>query len=306
LFNFISTISHIGGNPNNFIGGVSGVTPYYNGETLGEIWGFKTVGFFQDANDVASSPYQGQLQSGTFKFGPGDIKYADLDHNDTINVGASTLANHGDLIKIGNSAPRYQYSFRLGAKWKGFDIDAYFQGVGSRQMWAVGAVAIPDYGGNGELLGNEMNFSTYTNNSDPSYNHNQDVLNPKTVNNKAWWPNLFYGNGSSNFANETVWANSSGASGNNFYPQTKYLLNLAYLRLKTLTIGYTLPAALTKRADIQSLRFYVQGMNILTFKHDNHVPIDPEITSGALSSSAYYGEGNPVNKTYAFGIQLTF
>ncbi|MDR0792678.1 MAG: TonB-dependent receptor, partial [Chitinophagaceae bacterium] len=295
LFNFISVITQIGGNPANSLS-----QQWYTGETVGEIWGFKTVGFFQDAADVTNSPSQKGLQSGTFAFGPGDIKYADLDHNDTIGVGALTASNHGDLTKIGNSAPRYQYSFRLGASWKGFDIDAYFQGVGAHQYWATGAIAIPNYGGNGELLGNQMDFSTLNTGT------NQDVLNPTTVNNKAWWPNLFFGNGTSNFAGETFWDKSAGASGNNFYPQTKYLLNLAYLRLKTLTVGYTLPAKLTRKADIQSLRFYVQGMNILTFKHNNHVPIDPEVTSGSYYSNAYYGENSPINKTYSFGVQVTF
>jgi len=296
LFNFISVVTQIGGNPSNSISAF----PYYSGETIGEIWGFKTEGFFQSADDVTNSPNQKAMQSGTFAFGPGDIKYADLDHNDTIGVGALTLANHGDLTKIGNSAPRYQYSFRLGASWKGFDIDGYFQGVGARQLWATGEIAIPNYGGNGELLGNQMDFSTLNTGT------NQDVLNPSTVNNKAWWPNQFFGNNTSQFAGETTWDKSAGASGNNFYPQTKYLLNLAYLRLKTLTVGYTVPFKYTKKATIQKLRIYVQGMNLLTFKHNNHVPVDPEVTDGSYYSNAYYGENSPIDKTYSFGVQVTF
>jgi TonB-linked SusC/RagA family outer membrane protein len=296
LFNFVSVITKIGGNPANSLAAF----PYYNGNKVGTIWGFQTVGFFKDANDVASSPSQTTLQTSPFKFGPGDIKYADLNGDNKVDAGASTLADHGDLKIIGNTTPRYQYSFRLGANWKGFDIDGYFQGVGSRQIWATGAIAIPDYGANGELLGNQMDISTAHSGT------NADVLSPTTVNQNAWWPNPYYGSNVSQISGESYWANTPGASGNNFYPQTKYLLNLAYLRLKTLTIGYTVPLKYTKMATIQKLRFYVQGMNILTFSHNNHVPIDPEVTSGSSFSSAYYGENSPIDKTYSFGVQVTF
>ncbi len=94
-------------------------------------------------------------------------------------------------------------------------------------------------------------------------------------------------------------------SGNNFYPQTKYLLNLAYLRLKTLTIGYTLPKQLTRKAGIDKLRFYVEGTNLLTFDAMGDVPIDPEST-GTSNTGAWFGVRDPFNKTYSFGLQLTF
>ena len=296
LFNFVSVVTKIGGNPANSLANFA----YYNGNKVGTIWGFQTVGFFKDANDVTSSPSQATLQASPFKFGPGDIKYADLNGDNKVNAGASTLADHGDLKIIGNTTPRYQYSFRLGANWKGFDIDGYFQGVGSRQIWATGSIAIPDYGANGELLGNQMDISTANSKT------NADVLSPTTVNQNAWWPNPYYGSSVSQISGESNWANTPGASGNNFYPQTKYLLNLAYLRLKTLTIGYTVPLKYTKVATIQKLRFYAQGMNILTFSHNNHVPIDPEVTSGSAFSKSYYGENSPIDKTYSFGVQVTF
>ena len=90
---------------------------------------------------------------GTFVYGPGDIKFKDLDGNGVINGGdptmkdengnlipVGTVRNHGDLKKIGNSTPRYEYSFRVGAAWKGIDVDLFFQGVGKRDMWYVNAL----------------------------------------------------------------------------------------------------------------------------------------------------------------------
>jgi len=90
--------------------------------------------------------YQPFLQnSSNFFFGPGDVKFIDVNGDGEINNGKGTLADHGDLEVIGNSNPRYEYGFRLGADYKGFDISAFFQGVGSRQIWGNGMLAIPGY-----------------------------------------------------------------------------------------------------------------------------------------------------------------
>jgi len=280
LSNYMSKIVKFEGNDEKLL------SNYYVGETLGEIWGFKTVGYFKDADDVANSPDQSKLQSGNFQFGAGDIKYADLNKDNKIDWGSLTANDHGDLTKIGNSTPQYQYSFRLGGSWKGADLDVFFQGIGKCQMWATGNVSIPGYGGNGQFLGNQMDYWT-----------------PDNPN--AKWPALFYGNNVSQIPGETWWANAGGASGNNFYPQSKYLLNMAYLRLKTLTLGYTLPAQLTEKLEISKFRIYVEGMNLLTF-WANQIPIDPEITSSAATAAAYYGLTYPFNKTYSFGVQITF
>ncbi len=120
-------------NPNNSIS----TALNYVGKTYGEIWGFETVGFFKDADDVAKSPTQKVLQTSNFVFGPGDIKYADLNNDGKIDGGKTTLSDHGDLKVIGNTEPRYQYSARIGAVWKDFDIDFFFQGVGKRDWWAL-------------------------------------------------------------------------------------------------------------------------------------------------------------------------
>jgi len=286
LSNYVSKILKYTGNDGKLL------NDYYVGQTIGTIWGFKTVGYFKDADDVANSPSQVGLQTGTFVFGPGDIKYADLNGDGKIDAGTGnypTLTDHGDLTKIGNTTPRYQYSFRLGGDWKGVDLDAYFQGVGSCQMWATGNVPIPGYGGNGQFLGNQMDYWT-----------------PDNPN--AQWPVPYYGNQLSTIQGESGskgWALSAGVSGNNFYPQTKYLLNMAYLRLKTLSIGYTLPAQLTEKLEVSKFRIYVEGMNLLT-SWANQIPIDPEVTSGAATAAAYYGVTYPFNKTYSFGVQITF
>lgn len=69
----------------------------------------------------------------------------DLDGDGYITPGTGTNGNPGDQTVIGNSTPRYEYSFRLGADYKGIDFSIFFQGIGKRQIWGSGQLAIPGY-----------------------------------------------------------------------------------------------------------------------------------------------------------------
>ncbi|MBR2438198.1 MAG: TonB-dependent receptor [Bacteroidales bacterium] len=260
------------------------LTSNYKGKTIGEIWGFETDRYFTSEEDVANSPSQKGLQTGNFVFGPGDIKYKDLNGDNIINAGNSTLQDHGDLKVIGNTTPRYQYSFRIGGTWKGFDMDIYFQGIGKRQLWATGNEAIPYYRG-----------------ADVMYQHQMDFWSPENPN--ARYPLPYTGNGSTAISGIRYMANAAANSGNNFYPQTKYLLNLSYLRLKNLTIGYTLPHKWTSRMNLTKARIYFSGENLFEFSQKK-IPIDPEITAGS-STSNFYGRTAPFERTISFGIQLS-
>ena len=260
------------------------LTSNYKGKTIGEIWGFETDRYFTSEEDVANSPSQIGLQTGNFVYGPGDIKYKDLNGDGTIDAGKSTLQDHGDLKVIGNTTPRYQYSFRIGGSWKGFDMDIYFQGIGKRQLWATGNEAIPYYRG-----------------ADVMYEHQMDFWSPENPN--AKYPLPYTGNGSTAINGIRYMANAAANSGNNFYPQTKYLLNLSYLRLKNLTIGYTLPHKWTSKANLTKARVYFSGENLLEFSQKK-IPIDPEITAGS-STSNFYGRTAPFERVLSFGIQLS-
>ena len=102
---------------------------------------------------------------------------------------------------------------------------------------------------------------------------------------------------------------------NNYYQQTKYLANLAFLRVKNLTIGYTLPQALTQKVNLEKVRVYFSAQNLLTFDHIGGV-MDPELTGGwstvGGSNSrngidlAYMGRAVPYNRQWSCGVQITF
>jgi TonB-linked SusC/RagA family outer membrane protein len=260
-------------NPSNTIYQNSG--GYYEGQTFGEIWGFETDGFFTSTEDVASSASQKTLQTGNFVYGPGDVKYKDLNGDGVISTGSTTAGDHGDLKVIGNSQPRYQYGIRLGGNYKGFDFDVFIQGVGKRSYWGLGNMIIPAY-----------------QNADILYANQLDYWTPENPN--AFYPNPYINNNATTISNFPT-------SGNNFYPQTKYLLNLAYARLKNVTLGYTFGNQWSRKYGVQKLRIYVSGQNLATISNVG-VPIDPEMTDG---ESGYTGRTFPFSKLYSFGVNLT-
>ena len=95
------------------------------------------------------------------------------------------------------------------------------------------------------------------------------------------------------------------------YPVDRYQQNVAYLRLKDLTIGYTLPAKLVQKAKLQSVRVYVSGQNLWTYSPMFKLTrdIDPEVIEGSdpeIRSDMGQGAAYPMLKTYTFGLSLTF
>ncbi len=313
------------------------INSFYSGAEYGAIWGFETDRYFTtddckpgtftlDWTDQPGGalPSQTYLQNGSFVYGPGDVKFKDLDGNGRIDGGIRTEAeakehpeiwkdpndfskgyypagsekNHGDLKKIGNTMPRYEYSFRLGAAWKGFDIDAYFQGVGKRDFWTVSSFVVPLSRGADCTYANQENYNKIL------YDANDKVVGYE-ISQSNDYPCLYPGA-----------AGAGKVSGlfvgcQNFYPQTKYLSDMSYLRFKNLTFGYTIPAQYTKLALIQKARIYFSAEN-LCFLHNGMKGkyIDPEIDGstrkGLYSTNQDYGRTTPMMRTFSFGVQVTF
>lgn len=267
---------------------------WYKGKKLGEIWGFETDRYFnssdvnQDGTLKTGTPDQSYLQNGSFRFGAGDIKYKDLNNDGKIDTGKGTIDDHGDLKRIGNQLPRYEYSLRVGAMLKGFDVEVLFQGVGKRDMWSTSSLFIP------HAAGAQMNI--FENQLDYWTESNQNARFPRPYINGA-------------FGSLSGLPGNSGC--NNFAPQTKYLNNLAYLRVKNFTVGYTLPQNLTRKIFVEKLRFYFSAQNLFTFDHIDGV-MDPECTGGSSKSytngmdMTMAGRAMPFNRQWSCGLQITF
>lgn len=267
---------------------------WYKGKKLGEIWGFETDRYF-NSSDVnpdgtlkTGTPDQSYLQNGSFRFGAGDIKYKDLYKDGKIDTGKGTIDDHGDLKRIGNQLPRYEYSLRVGAMLKGFDVEVLLQGVGKRDMWSTSSLFIP------HAAGAQMNI--FENQLDYWTESNQNARFPRPYINGA-------------FGSLSGLPGNSGC--NNFAPQTKYLNNLAYLRVKNFTVGYTLPQNLTRKIFVEKLRFYFSAQNLFTFDHIDGV-MDPECTGGSSKSytngmdMTMAGRAMPFNRQWSCGLQITF
>jgi hypothetical protein len=259
----------------------------YAGKVIGEIWGFETDRFFtaDDFDETGAFkpgiPSQDRYINGGFGFThylPGDIKYKDLDGNGEINRGNNSADDHGDLRRIGNSTPRYEYSGRIGLDYKGFDLDIFIQGVGSRQLWGSGNVIIPAF---------SFNDGTF-------YAHQTDYWTPENPN--AFYPRLSQLNQPSRYSEG--WQN--------YMPQTKYLLNMAYCRLKNLSFGYSLPKNLLQKAQLGKTRFYVSFENLFELDHLGNIPIDPETnTSVGDGGSQGFGRIYPYVRTISCGLQIS-
>ena len=138
--------------------------------------------------------------------------------------------------------------------------------------------------------------------ADALYANQTSYWTEKNPDQNADFPRLFPGNASRG----TISVLEQGR--NNFYPQTKYLVNMAYLRFKNLTVGYTLPQALTRKAHIQKVRVYFSGSNIMEIIKRSKAPVDPEVNDkeeGAALGNATWGRIDPMYRTFSFGLQLT-
>ena len=301
-------------------GTTQSISSWYVGKTYGEIWGYKVDRLYQnsdferdangnliiiEANDPSNpSDYQyrhykysdpnATLQgrfnaSNTVMFGPGDVKYKDLDGDGVITPGAGLVGDTGDQTIIGNTTPRYEYSFRVDMEYKGFDLGIFFQGVGQRDMWGSSSVTLPGFNSSDGAMANAFADDFWY----------ETIVDGQVVdaNYDAFYPRAY------NMGNST--------SGFNLLTNDRYLLNMAYLRLKNVTLGYTLPAKLTKKAQVNKLRFYVSLENFLTFDHLDGMPVDPEVIAGSSALTSGYnasraGVGAPAFRTTSFGVQLTF
>jgi TonB-linked SusC/RagA family outer membrane protein len=266
---------------------------YYQGKVLGEIWGYKTSGLFQKEdfvweNDLIKQTIlaNGQskntmsagiadqyiLESGLFKYSPGDVRFQDINGDGVINYGTNTIGDPGDRTVIGNTNPRFQYGFRLGVEWKGIDINTFFQGVGKRSIWATGNMILPGYYG-----------------AEANYAHTLDYWTAD--NTGAFYPRPM------EYAQTAQW---------NYLVNDRYLLNVSYMRMKNLSLGYSLPSKWISKVNVTKLRIYFIGENLFEFDKTGDVPIDPEIdwTPATSADSRSFGRSYPYRRTLSFGIQL--
>ena len=268
------------------------LSDYYVGQKLGEIWGYESDGYYTIDDFVADDAKRGvwTLKEGVtsiqgYKVQPGDEKFKDLDGNGVINTGAGTVSDPGDRKVIGNNRARYQFGANLGASYKGFSLEVRLQGVGKRDYWLSGSSIFPFAGAGSSdavfqpLFYNQTDYWT-AKSYDPE---SPDYMVAKNPNAKLF---RIYDQGNN--------------VGSNIRVSDKYLQNAAYLRMKNITLGYTLPRNLVKKAFMEQARVYVSMENLATI---SSLPkgYDPE---GNTSNSIVWDY--PYYRTISVGANITF
>lgn len=281
----------------------------YTGKHIGEIWGFRTDGYFlnyTEANNWATDAYH--KNGSNFREYAGDLKFIDVNGDGKIDYGKQNVQDHGDLERIGNITPRYQYGVNLDFKWNGIGLSLFFQGVGKRD-WYPAVESAYFWGQYNRPYSFLMKNQTGDNYVHINYTNADGSINP-------YWE-------VTNADKNPYWTRRVGYCANrNVGPLTVendyYLQNAAYIRLKNLTVDYTIPQKLVKKIGMQNARVYVTMENLFTwspiFKYTSM--FDPEVIGTGdtdFDSSTQYGLSGvgdgysyPMLKTFTFGLNLTF
>lgn len=235
------------------------LSKYMAGELTGDIYGYTTIGIAKTQEEmdahIASLPKGGQTAIGS-KWEAGDIMYADINGDGKIDNGSNTLDDMGDLKKIGNNTPRFRTGITLDAQWKGFDFSMFWQGVLKRDF-DPGENSMVFWGTTGSGQWWSTSFKDHM-----DYFRAEDTASPLGANVNAYYPRPLFNN-------------------KNHKTQTAYLQNAAYMRLKNLQLGYTLPKSLINKIGLQNVRVYVSGENLLTITGLSDT-MDPE-TAGMVN-----------------------
>ncbi len=262
---------------------------YYEGMTLGEMWGYRCDGLFQSDEEAQTYANYSKFNHRSNKWSAGDPRFVDLNGDGFINNGNNTIYDHGDLEKIGNTTPRFLYSIQAGIRWNGIGLSMMWQGVGKRDWYPA-----KESGYFWGQYGRPYSMSLPWHQTDRWSEENPD----------GYWPRLV--------------AYSACDSGTILsQPNTRYLQSAAYLRLKNLTIDYNFPKKIVDKIRLAGLKIYLSGENLLTFsslkKHARNY--DPE---GIYAGDADYGsnkfgsdnfgdgDGYPMMRSYTIGLNITF
>lgn len=182
-----------------------------------------------------------------------------------IDKNGDKIINDADRFVLGNPFPRYSFGINYRLNFKGLDFSMFWQGVGQRDVWLRG----------------ESVEAFHNNNEGPAFDFHMDRWTP--TNPTATYPRLTVGSESAN-----------NAAKSDFWIQ-----NGAYIRLKNIQVGYSIPSTVTKKLGISRIRLFVSGENILTLSQMIG-GWDPETT--ATTGGRIY----PVATNTSIGLNLNF
>lgn len=278
------------------------LTQYREGMELGEIWGLTNNGFFRSEDEIEALDQTAIIPWGALSIVEGWPKYVDQDGNGAIEKGL-TVDDPKDLSIIGNQSPRYRYGFNFAVNWNGFDISALFQGVGRRDFYPLdylywGFYQQPYAGGYPHLLDY---YRAEAETGADRDRHSQSYIDAGLAdqNLDATYPHL-----QAWLADRNLGERVDEAQGMAI-PQTDYLLNAAYLRVKNLTVGYSLPLQLVEKIGLNNVRFYLSGENLFEWS-DVKDFFDPESINDSVEYNPAVNRSRNRGKGYTYPFQRRY
>lgn len=222
------------------------------GQEFNAWYGYKAVGIYQSADEVANSAV---LNAGLM---PGDIHYMDISGPDGVPDGK--ISAEYDKVPLGGSLPRYTYGASFDIGYKQFDFALSLQGVAKQNGYLTGNM-VQAYQGSWGNMPMELEGNYYS------------VYNTAEQNANATYPRLSNKFTSNNYATSDFW-----------------LIDGSYFRLKNVVIGYTVPERAAHRLALKGLRVYVSGQDLLSL-NKYPKGWDPEVgnSSYPITSSVNFG-----------------
>jgi len=222
--------------------------PYYwmnqTGFSIGQRFGLKSDGLFNTEDELANRPYNNYTAN---RATLGDIRYKDLNGDGIID--------NKDIAPIGYpNFPEYSYGIKVGFNYKGFDVNALFNGTAHGSYYINQGLSMPFY----KYAGNAWQWE-------------YDGM---------WTPDKYASGATITYPRPTFNPNPTD---NNYLTSDYWMFSNDFFKLKNLEIGYTVPAKLKfmQHAGISSLRIYLNGNNLVTFQNAmRKLGIDPETTDG--------------------------
>lgn len=283
---------------------IGDLTTYYKGMEIGEMWGFLTDGIYASNAEALNGPSYNFFRNGEVDgvAYAGDLKFVDVDGDGQMTRGNRTLHNHGDMVIIGNTSPRYNFSLNTSGNWNGFGLSLLWQGIGKRDWYPWTETGF--FWGQHNRAYNHL-MKTQTGDNIVQIDKSTDNWVVTNMDKNPYW-------------SRKVSLAANRNDGPLTWENTHYLQSIAYIRLKNITVDYTFNQSVAKRLGMESLRVYLSGENLFTYSpmFKNTKMFDPEvIESGdsdfaASTTSGLNGTGNgysyPMLKNFTVGLNLTF
>jgi TonB-linked SusC/RagA family outer membrane protein len=266
------------------------VTKTVVGEPIGQFWGYKVIGRFDNATDFYKHDANGNVVQVAIPEGntisPESTWLGDYIYED---VNGDGVINSEDCTFIGNPEPKFTWGFGNTFSYKGFDLNLFFSGAYGNKALNLTRMYIEDPRLNSNILKSSLNYAVVS------------VIDPSLPSDD--YRNCYVSNASS-----TTMPALQRSDKNNNYTRISDLLveDASYIRLQNLSFGYTLPKKIVRKAYLENVRVYFNCQNVFTIT--KYKGLDPEVGAmygDALMTGVDYGR-YPSPRIYTFGLNVSF